>query len=336
MKNPLFKRIILTLLSIMLICYGISWFLLGQYGVHMSSLFNRNTYAHSSIFNGDFWEDFGRHIENSIEDNYNHWDSSGDTKDSFKDEKSSSIKGISSISIASVSSDIDIELIDGDELKTEFYITGDKDCATLNVESSSDTINLFIKYKNNTSNLIKDSKLKVYIPKSYSNNLKISTVSGNAYIKVSSLNLGEFSLQTTSGDGKIQGLTANSASISSISGNIDFLEQFNGNSLKVTTTSGDVKVSNINGASTISTVSGEIDFSATSPVKGSLSAKSTSGDVDLSVGLLEFSLTGKTTSGDLKSSNKFNSSISKRAISINNGDQYKIDVSTTSGDINVQ
>lgn len=347
-SNKFFKKIMLILLAVTLICFGSAAIILKSSGFSPSLMFEKSSSRHYSLFSPWTWRNFGFNIENQmnalgdqikslVDDNIKNNNILKDAEE-FTDNKSCTINdSTSEINISTVSSELVIAPTDGNEVKAMFYLKGMEGAATLNVEESDSTIDIAVKYKNNLNfDMLRSSKLMVYIPMAYNKSLKISTVSGDGNIDLSSLNLNNVSINTTSGDFEIKKLSALTANLSSVSGDMSINESFTGNELKMKSTSGDLDVDTPSGRTEMTTVSGTINFSSYNNIKGSLDAKTTSGEVEISMGDIPFNLEGNTASGDFDISKKYNANISRKHISISNGNDYSIRVSTVSGDLDMR
>ncbi len=157
----------------------------------------------------------------------------------------------------------------------------------------------------------------VYLPEKYYDLLAITAVSGNISIE-SGVSVGEIQLKTVSGD---------------IGSDASVTERFGSS-----TTSGEVRVSNITGASVdFQTTSGDISFSDVAAE--SISVSSVSGDVDLTSSWATEELRIRTTSGDVYFRGCDAADISVKTVS---GDvegslwtDKSFDIHTVSGDVRV-
>ncbi|PWL54425.1 MAG: hypothetical protein DBY38_04675 [Clostridium cadaveris] len=347
-SNKFFKKIMLILLAVTLICFGSAAIILKSSGFSPSLMFENSSTRHYSLFSPWTWRNFafnignqmdslGDQIESLVEDNVKNNTTLKDAAE-FTDDKSCTITdSTSEINISTVSSELVIAPTDSNEIKAMFYLKGIEGAATLNVDESDSKVDISVKYKNNLNfDMLRSSKLMVYIPMSYNKSLKISTVSGDGNIDLSSLNLNDVSINTTSGDFEIKKLSTLTANLSSVSGDMSINESFTGNELKMKSTSGDIDVDSPFGRTEMTTVSGTINFSSYNNIKGSLDAKTTSGEVEISMGDTPFNLEGNTASGDFDIAKKYNANISRKHISISNGNDYSIRVSTVSGDLDMR
>ena len=346
--NKIFKRIMLILLAVMLICFGSAAVILKASGFSPSLMFeNTNirpytflspvTWSRFAFNIGNQMDSLGDQIESLVDDKVNNSNILKDASE-FTDDKSCTITdSTSEINISTVSSELVIAPADGDKITAMFYLKGVEGAASLNVEESDSKINISVKYKNNLNfDMLRSSKLMVYIPMNYNKSIKISTVSGDGDIDLSSLNLNDISINTTSGDFEIKKLSSLTADLSSVSGDMSINESFTGNELRMKSTSGNLDVDTPSGRTEMTSVSGTINFSSYSNIKGSLEAKTTSGEIELSMGDMPFNLEGTTTSGDFDVAKKYNADISKKRIYISKGNDYSIRVSTVSGDLDMR
>jgi lia operon protein LiaG len=99
---------------------------------------------------------------------------------------SDSVKGINRIEILTVSSDITIHLTDSSDievtLKGVFRTTGNKP-VRLEKSKKGSALSFKVEYPKGRINSSSDMKMDVYLPKSYKNTLKVTTVSGDIMAK---------------------------------------------------------------------------------------------------------------------------------------------------------
>jgi lia operon protein LiaG len=99
---------------------------------------------------------------------------------------SDSVKGINRIEILTVSSDITIHLTDSSDievtLKGVFRTTGNKP-VRLEKSKKGSALSFKVEYPKGRINSSSDMKMDVYLPKSYENTLKVTTVSGDIMAK---------------------------------------------------------------------------------------------------------------------------------------------------------
>jgi DUF4097 and DUF4098 domain-containing protein YvlB len=157
--------------------------------------------------------------------------------------------------------------------------------------------------------------LDIYIPSDYSGDLIVNTISGNMYIKKSNPSFIDF--QSTSGALFVESVDA---------------EQF-----KIKTTSGKIDMYDASGIIDVDTISGDVEASLNN-LAGDLKAKTISGEV--MIGLPEksqFIFDLQSISGDI--TNEFRAEVSFADSgniegSVGSG-VFKIEISTTSGNINI-
>lgn len=135
----------------------------------------------------------------------------------------------------------------------------------------------------------------VYIPKTYEKSLEIKSVSGDIEVN-ESLKFEDLTISSTSGDVKMGNIEAKDIKIETISGDIK-LQDIKSDNLKLKAVSGDIKALSAIGNIEVKTTSGEIEFHK---IDGKISATSVSGNIKSE----DFKITGdskvKTTSGDVK------------------------------------
>lgn len=161
-------------------------------------------------------------------------------------EKSFNAVSVSDIEINDVSTDISLIPVDSNEIKAHLYgsVTSDSDniLPELEATQNGNTLNVNIKLKQNNSFSINfqnnQLKLDVYIPKSYSKNIMVTSVSGK--LKVENLNLDRFSFNSTSGDLIAITTTAKITTLKTTSGKMS-LNNFKGD-LDFNSVSGDIIV----------------------------------------------------------------------------------------------
>ena len=163
---------------------------------------------------------------------------------------------------------------------------------TITINKSKDKIIGF-----NSENI----NLYVKIPKNYSGDLEIKTVSGDSEIK--GIKIDKLKLESVSGDIYINNLENNYAEYKSVSGDIEIINSKRTNKIK--TISGDIEMINqeIENNLDINTVSGDIDLNLFENSNINLDFSSTSGDLRNSFGEIyggENKIFVKTTSGDLR------------------------------------
>lgn len=135
----------------------------------------------------------------------------------------------------------------------------------------------------------------VYIPKEYNGSLEIKSVSGDIEVE-ENLKFDDLTISSTSGDVKMGNIEANKIKIETISGDIK-LQELKNEDLKLKTVSGDILVASAKGNIEGKTTSGKIEIQE---IEGNVELSSVSGDVKSE----DFKITGnskvKTTSGNVK------------------------------------
>jgi len=160
--------------------------------------------------------------------------------------------------------------------------------------------------------------IELYIPKSYAKDLDINLSSGDIIFD-SDINLNNFKCHQSSGDLNVENLKVNSYNIR--------------------TTSGDININNLLGTGEVIVTSGDIKI-AYKDINEYTKVTTTSGDIKLTIpSNLSFEFHGQCTSGDINSNfqlNYENKRGNKANAKIGNGPYKRIDATTTSGDIKIQ
>lgn len=226
----------------------------------------------------------------------------------------SKVGGLSSINVKSVSSRINILPSDGQEVKAHLY--GDAVVVPkLTSEAYSGNLNINVEYPIGIGvNLnFSDLTLDVEVPKSYSGDFSIDTVSGP--VVINDFKFEKMTLKSVSGSLKAKNISAESTSINTTSGTVD-LQNLKGNlyfrsvsgaltatmsdiasKADIKTTSGKVNISGLGSDLNFSSVSSGLtaDFAA---INGNIKLQSTSGALSLKLpASTQFKLDFKTTSG---------------------------------------
>lgn len=182
-----------------------------------------------------------------------------------------------------------------------------------------------------------NEKIEVYIPKSYTKDLDINTVSGNVLFS-SDMKLNNINCRHSSGDFKIQNsITGNEVNVKSTSGNIDIANLYSKN-YDIQATSGNVYVGSISGSGRAKTASGNVRINYKS-IDDYSNVSGISGNVKLTLPQnLSFKFEGKCTSGNIEGDfplsydgNRKN----KATAQVGNGPYKTISASTVSGNIDV-
>ncbi len=205
----------------------------------------------------------------------------------------------------------------------------------VNVNSSSDTVNIDVKYPTGIGINKYKADLEVMVP----NNIK--TVNGNSTsgkIRASEFdNLEKIDIESVSGDIDINKVTSKNFDIESTSGKVE-MDVIVGNSF-IKTVSGSVDVKEITGDLVCETLSGDVKVNS---LNGEVNAESISGELDIRSKYLKQS-NYKSTSGNIKvtaegieDSGKysFESVSGKIKIELPENAEFTLDAKSTSGNIN--
>jgi lia operon protein LiaG len=261
-------------------------------------------------------------------------------KGSIEEIKEFDIKDINKIFVDSVSTDVNIILSKDKNIKAHLHGTTSEISRAPKLEASlnGDKLEISVKYPKNIMSLVNfslNTKLDVYIPENYKKSMDIETVSGG--ISIDKLEADSFRIHTTSGDLKINSIVASTTDFSSVSGTINIKELLSKSS-GFETTSGDIKIEAITGDIKANSVSGSIT-AVYKAFNNEVKAETVSGDVDLSLPQAsEFKVDFSTTSGELD--NDFplviTGKVEKREVkgTVGNG-QKTIRIETTSGDATI-
>ncbi len=198
-------------------------------------------------------------------------------------EKTYAVSSVNSIRAFSTSTDIQFHESGGNEIRFHLHGTSrssNEDRVTKLVERSSGR-NLEVGAeppRGVLRSFSSDLTLDVYLPRSYSGDLAMHSVSGDINLPFGGF--GDLTMKTTSGEIDASGVS--------------------GESLDVDTTSGDIEISNASFEElTAKSTSGDVT-TMVSDLTGDLEIVSTSGDVELSLPKGEdFDLSVKSTSGDI-------------------------------------
>ncbi|MFZ5985542.1 MAG: DUF4097 family beta strand repeat-containing protein [Bacillota bacterium] len=196
------------------------------------------------------------------------------------EEKVFPVEGIKNINVSTVSSDIKIIPVESGEIKVHYYgsVSGKGDVPELVTEVSGDGLDVRIKHYKRPVKMFSFYMYKlnidIYVPKGYSNSLKLTTVSGK--ITTGDINLHNLALSSVSGDLNISGAATKNIVASTTSGNAN-LNSVSGNA-KLSSVSGnitaeflrlesDISISTVSGNSRISLPENadfEVNFNTTS------------------------------------------------------------------------
>lgn len=247
---------------------------------------------------------------------------SENTKNSIKvdQEKVEALQGIDSISIEDVSEDIKLIPVDTNDVKAHFYgsySSANPDAKPeLIVERSGSTLKIKAQVKPNKMviNFRSNLALDVYIPKEFSGNLQVKSISGE--ITADELILESFVCNTTSGNLTAERIDAKKARLDTTSGEM----KINGNydNFSFNSTSGNLNSDNFTSkTSIIDTTSGEAELSGN---PGDVTAKAVSGNLTFEYTAFSNNIEAGTTSGEV-------------TIKLPENASFLLDFDTTSGDV---
>ena len=181
------------------------------------------------------------------------------------------------------------------------------------------------------------NKIELFIPRSYHYDLELITSSGDIEI-CDELNLNKLSCSQISGDLEVKrNLIINNFTCKTTSGDME-IPKLEAEFYKISTISGDVNIRSLSGSGEISTTSGDINIGKLN-INEYSNVRSISGDIDLSAAdNMGFIFEVNTVSGDIDSDFKLNYKNkrgNKAETTYGEGPYKKINVSTVSGDINL-
>ena len=217
------------------------------------------------------------------------------------------INSIKDLNITSNVADIEINESDTNSIKVEFYSDYEEEH---NIVENSNDIEITFKSKKKYGIMFlhKTPVVKIYVPSSYSNDVKINTDTSD--IKINNLPNSNLDANLKTGDVRIKQIK--NANIILTTGDIDIEKVTELNS---TSTTGDIEIGTINKMVT-NTTTGDIKVSNVD----SIEAKTTTGDIKIDN--VNNSLILSTTTGDVK--------IEKASIKVNSN------INTGTGDVKVE
>jgi lia operon protein LiaG len=209
--------------------------------------------------------------------------STGPEKD-IDETKETPIGNIDSIDASTISEEIKVYSADNDVIKARLYGSSNLDpLPELVIENTGGK--LTIKISTYTQNRINFNifgrnklKMEIYIPKAYTGDLKIGTVSGS--VAIDAVNVGQFDLTSTSGSFTAGTINSADSSIKTVSGSAS-VDAFTGN-LVCSTVSGSLKVifAKFDNDIKANSVSGSCMIKLPAGSQFNITAKSTSGNVE--------------------------------------------------------
>ncbi len=202
----------------------------------------------------------------------------------FNEDKTYSIDGIEIIDAGTVSTPVNIVPVDTDEIRVHYYGSYN---GISKLEFKMELLNgrLHVRevfnegtFSLNLSFNRSDLKLDIYIPKTYANDLKINTVSGQVSIEGQSLR--SLNVNTVSGALDLKSVHTASSNLKTVSGRIT-ASGFTGK-LDSKTVSGEMKAhfDEFNGDINASTTSGQIRLSLPANAEFKLKANTVSGNIE--------------------------------------------------------
>ena len=244
------------------------------------------------------------------------------------------LEGIEDLKIKYSSDDVVFYKSDSDELIIKEYMSFTpkeeeltqitKSGKELRLEGKRDGWNGFVLGFN------RNSRMEIYLPAGYKNNIYISTASGNIKSGLI-LKVREFELTTASGDIEFNEVSGANLTISSASGDIEFNE-VSGENLTISSASGNLNFKKAEGNRKLSTSSGDIKVyggsgkTEISSISGSIYVQNSIGDFDAGTSSGDIKVEGTIGRKDLHSTSG--------EIKLENSEGY-IKAYTSSGDIRI-
>ncbi|WP_027632993.1 DUF4097 family beta strand repeat-containing protein [Clostridium hydrogeniformans] len=319
-KNFKIKKFVLVLVSLVFICYGAGALIILSSGGTIYDIFNRGN------FNGFLRNNF-RGYGNEL---------------NLERSESISLKDISKINVSTTFSDVKVIYNDGEELRADLKGSVRGTLSSSDIEliltSSNGEVNVKQTSPSGMNINFSDAGLTLYIPKSYSKAMDISTISGDVDLSQVNLDTTGMKIKTISGDIRCNNIKTKDMEINSTSGSVS-INKLISSTLKSSQISGDININDFEGAIELKTTSGEIRLKM-NKINDSAKISSISGDVDLYINPsinIEFDI--NSVSGDVSLDNSLNTSgiikKSKGSIKVNSGG-ISSSISTTSGDIRIK
>lgn len=218
---------------------------------------------------------------------------------------------IGNLDVETDTADIYIKTNSENKVKVEVYSNDYKEESITNTTNS---LNVVLMKKCRIFCFAKRSKIYVYLPETYKNNMSIRSTTGD--ILVDDYADSDVNIKVTTGDISLKSIK--NATISVTTGDVKISSV---NDIIVTTTTGDIFLSKVNNYMSINTTTGDVEIGEANINKNS-NIKATTGDVNIE-NIKNVYIDGKTTTGDNK---------------INNNDRksdVELTIKTTTGDIKV-
>jgi lia operon protein LiaG len=268
------------------------------------------------------------------------------------------MEGLNSISISTVSENVNIIPSQTGEIKVHFYGNTSHKKAAPQLEAFVSGNILTVRLKHTTSlifGLRQNFKLDVYIPDSYSAGINIDTVSAD--VNTCRLKINDFSCSTVSGNFNTEGIDAaadivlgttsgdfkleassDNFTFESVSGDLECISLITDSTI-LESTSGSVKIDSFSGDLRHSSISGNLVLNYTQ-FAGNILSSAVSGNITLKLpASSEFFLDYSSTSGSVN--NEFPITVTGQAKdnklrgTVGN-DKNKITVETVSGDLTIK
>jgi lia operon protein LiaG len=241
------------------------------------------------------------------------------SKQNINIEKVIDVAGINCISVDTSSTDV--HFIPENRSDIEVHLSGYVNSGEpeLTAEQDGDTLNVYTRNNNNDVITIgfniSDLKLDIYLPDSYTKEIKMRTSSGNVIL--GKFNVENFTYDASSGNLTGENFASKTSRIETSSGNVK-LSRFGGD-LELKTSSGDASIeySLESTKANITTSSGRINLMN---FTGDLDSRAQSGDIKVDYAVFNNKVNMKSSSGEVQ-------------ITLPIDSQFGINVSTSSGDI---
>lgn len=240
--------------------------------------------------------------------------------------------GISSIEISYGSDHITFFQGSGDNIIIKEYMSKNKEKYYAKVSSSSNTVTIQTG-KRPTSTTF-NSYVEVYLPSDYAGQLSVKNKSGAIKSDVD-YKLSDLYIESTSGAIDLGNLTADNINTKTTSGSIT-CSTIAGN-VSAETSSGKLQFSEVSGSGSFKADSSEIELGL-SEITGNVTAYSKSGMLHVTApAKVGFQLSATTKSGKINNSLSGNLNATERSLTGTVGDnpQYTIELTTSSGNIEV-
>ena len=218
---------------------------------------------------------------------------------------------INNLDIDTDTADIYIKKSTDEKVKVELY---SNDYKEEEINNTSDSLNIVLKKKCKVFCFMKRSKINVYLPESYSNNMTINATTSD--IEADAYSSSDINIKVTTGDINLK--SNKNATINVTTGDVEIGSV---NDINVTSTTGDIKLGKVNNNINIKTTTGDFDIDEVNISKNS-SIKTTTGDVYIK-NANNIYVDAHTTTGDVKIENN------------NRKSDIELTINTTTGDVKV-